>query len=207
MKAQLNKIGVIVLGIGIFAAIMLPHLLWIGGLLWGVGALLIALGAQPIGTKLSLIIGSIVLYGAYQVVFFISNKTEPETFLIPAGYEGKVRVFYSQLRGEPEAREDKRIIYQIPDDGIYKTQVKFTQGFVNYEFWMLSPDGSRLPIPYEGMKGVTLQDNEVAVRKLSSGVFKSQPSVYFYVGRKAGLDQWNAQKEARFDSLAIAKLK
>lgn len=73
------------------------------------------------------------------------NTTEPETFLIPNGYRGKIRVIFNQKCGQPIKYEAKSRLYKIPNDGILMTQFKAEQGFINQEFYIIE-NGKRRKI-------------------------------------------------------------
>ena len=207
IKPLLHRIGLTMLFVGLSAAIMWPMQFWIGGTIWVLGCIVILLGHETWGTKLSLIALTFFGYFMYQVIFYVNNRSEPETFLIPEGYRGKVRVIYDQPRGTPEVREEKRVVYQIGDTGVFLTKVQMRPGFVDWQFYTVKPDGTRIPLPYRGAKSENMPDDVVGVRELQSERFANQNSMRFYIGTKADVERLDQRYEQKADSLAKALMR
>jgi energy-coupling factor transporter transmembrane protein EcfT len=79
---------------------------------------------------------------AYQL-----NKAEPETFLIPQNFRGKIVIFYEEKCGQEPVYEQGRRIYKFPDNGILITNFKKTRGILDQEFYFVDETGNRTPIP------------------------------------------------------------
>jgi hypothetical protein len=58
------------------------------------------------------------------------SKAEPEVHLIPKGYKGPVIIIFDDKQGRPEKYENGKRVYEIPMDGVLKTQFKKQQGFI-----------------------------------------------------------------------------
>jgi hypothetical protein len=58
------------------------------------------------------------------------NKSEPEIHLIPKDYTGAVIIIYDQEDGKPKKYEGDFRVYEIPQDGVLKTQFKHPNGFI-----------------------------------------------------------------------------
>lgn len=53
-----------------------------------------------------------------------TNIVEGEIHLIPKGYEGPVIIVFDQQNGVPEKYENGSRVYEIPNDGVLRTQFK-----------------------------------------------------------------------------------
>ncbi|HEX8529388.1 MAG TPA: hypothetical protein VF646_05175, partial [Cytophagales bacterium] len=74
-------------------------------------------------------IGSFILLCALlSGLFSIFNKAEPETILVPKGYEGVVVVIFDQQEGAPAKYEGKDRVYEIPEDGVLLTRFAWDTG-------------------------------------------------------------------------------
>ena len=90
------------------------------------------------------------------------QRTEPETYLIPKDFIGKVRIifnqngstykykdwnkkdtFYTSKVGASKSYENGRRIYEIPSDGILLTQFSENEGFYNRQYYSVDCDGKR----------------------------------------------------------------
>lgn len=83
------------------------------------------------------------------IYFFASCQTaEPETFIIPDGYKGKVMIVFEKPNGVTPKFERNRRIYEIPKSGILVTQFKINEGFMNRQFYYIDSFNQRIPIKY-----------------------------------------------------------
>ena len=53
-----------------------------------------------------------------------TNDVEGEIHLIPKGYEGPVIIAFDEQNGMPEKYENGSRVYEIPNDGVLRTQFK-----------------------------------------------------------------------------------
>jgi len=69
----------------------------------------------------------------FSFLFFLSsciNQAEPETHLIPKGYKGYVIIIFDEKNGMPEKYENDSRVYEIPSDGVLRTQFKEQTGWI-----------------------------------------------------------------------------
>jgi hypothetical protein len=94
--------------------------------------------------------------GSMNVFFLITilmsslgcNKyPEPETYLIPKGFTGRIDVILDQANGLPKKYENGRRVYEIPSNGILLTQFKDEYGIVNRQYFYVDSVGKRFSIP------------------------------------------------------------
>lgn len=88
------------------------------------------------------------IIGIYAISFASSylTKPEPETFLIPANFDGKVRIVYGEECGNKPPIENGRRVLQIPDNGLLVIQPKFEAGIIDHEYYFVDQNGKRTPI-------------------------------------------------------------
>jgi hypothetical protein len=72
-----------------------------------------------------------------------SQKPEPETYLIPQGFTGRVNILFNREDGVPRKYEDGRRVYQIPANGILLTQFRDEYGFVDRRYYYFDSSGKR----------------------------------------------------------------
>jgi len=104
-----------------------------------IGTILVLLSTKNWKTKL-LSVGIPVVVGTF---FTYRSYTTPATYLIPEGYRGNVMVVFNQKDGQDEAYEGRRRIYRIPLTGVLFTKFKDEEGFINEEYYYVSPSGHR----------------------------------------------------------------
>lgn len=141
------------------------------------------------------------------------NTTEPETFLIPKGYRGTVRVVFDQTCGQPVKYEAKRRLYEIPNDGILLTQFKAEQGFIDQKFYIIE-NGKRRKIEQLMVQAFneewTLEKNQSEPPRNRVSIFEagrtySDGSSEFYVCTYNQFRNYGVIYEQTFDSLITAK--
>ena len=93
------------------------------------------------------------------------DRAEPETYLIPDGFTGKVQIIFNQNGvpvkyqneygrdtiytpkiGTPVKYEYGRRIYEIPTSGILLTQFQDNEGFINRLYFYKYKNGKRRPL-------------------------------------------------------------
>jgi hypothetical protein len=72
--------------------------------------------------------------------------TEPELFLIPKGYSGRIDIIYNQTNGQQRQYENKRRVYNIPNNGILLTQFNDNYGSIDQEYYYVDSLGNRQPL-------------------------------------------------------------
>ncbi|MEM8584102.1 MAG: hypothetical protein AAGF87_07535 [Bacteroidota bacterium] len=86
--------------------------------------------------------------GIYAISFVSSylTKPEPEAFLIPATFEGKIRIVYGEECGiNPSAINGRREL-QIPSDGLLIIQPEFEAGIIDHEYYFVDQNGNKTEI-------------------------------------------------------------
>ena len=68
---------------------------------------------------------------------------EPVIYLIPADYMGNVYIFHNVPDGVPLKREGRARIYEIPKDGILRSQSPEISGYYSAQYFYVTPDGKR----------------------------------------------------------------
>jgi hypothetical protein len=104
-----------------------------------VGTVLILLSINNWKFKL-LTIGLPLAFVGYS---FYNSFTTPERYLIPEDYRGSVIVIFNQKDGQKKEYEGKRRLYRIPSTGVLFTQFKDEQGWINQDYYLVSPNGQR----------------------------------------------------------------
>lgn len=141
-------------------------------------------------------------------VLFSCDNGEQEIIVVPKDYKGYVLIIFNQKDGNPTKYEGKKRVYEIPQNGVLKTQFTGNYGsvgFADYYYENISL-GNRLPSLVEIEK--TPIDTVVGFRGATGTIKKSADSeeriefVKFYIGTKSQIEQ--AKNEA--DKLDIVKL-
>jgi hypothetical protein len=120
---------------------------------------------------------------------------EPEIHLIPAGYMGNVYILHDVPDGEPLKREGRARVYEIPKDGILRSQSSENPGVQNEQYFYVTPDGKREKIIGDWMSTVhdtpeNRADKTLGIYFPRTGSFSSQDlkcAIHFeeyYVGTK-----------------------
>jgi hypothetical protein len=72
------------------------------------------------------------------------EMAEPEIHLIPAGYMGNIYIFHNVPDGEPPKYEGRARVYQIPTDGILRSNTSMNMGWhFTPQYFYVWPDGKR----------------------------------------------------------------
>jgi hypothetical protein len=112
------------------------------------------------------------------IAFFLLNicssfgckNPEPEDYLIPKGYIGRVTVIFNQKKGALPKRENGRRVYEIPTSGIFLTQFKAEYGFINHCFYYVDENGKRTPL--EIFRDEAFKDRTSKADKNKVGIFE-----------------------------------
>jgi len=81
----------------------------------------------------------------FSIVLGCKNP-EPETYLIPYGFQGRVNVIFNQANGSPIRYEHGRRVYQIPPNGILLTQFTDGYGLIDHQYFYSNQDGNKKPL-------------------------------------------------------------
>lgn len=85
----------------------------------------------------------ILMFSIIQILVSCKNQPEPETYLIPQGFTGKVNIIFNQPTGKPAKYENGRRVYEVPSNGVLLTQFKDEEGIVNHEYYYVDSTGER----------------------------------------------------------------
>ncbi len=89
-----------------------------------------------------------IVIGIYAIFFASSylKKPEPEKFLIPINFEGKVRIVYGEECGINPSIINGRRELQIPNNGLLIIQPKFEAGIIDHEYYFVDQNGNKTEI-------------------------------------------------------------
>jgi hypothetical protein len=127
------------------------------------------------------------------------NQAEPETHLIPKGYKGYVIIIFDEKNGVPEKYENGSRVYEIPSDGVLRTQFKKQKGWiapgkVNYYYY---DNNERQKIEYlQSTQGVK-DDSKMYV--FSEEI--SKKTVRYLVGKLSEGDDYYKALRKKIDEL------
>lgn len=96
---------------------------------------------------IALLIGAVAVLWFITSLFFTKTTSTNDIYLIPAGFEGDIRVTYN-VQGAPALeKEGKYDLIPIRVDGTYDTsKPDMEYGLVTDQYFYVSPDGRRTPI-------------------------------------------------------------
>lgn len=77
------------------------------------------------------------------IYFTHRSFTTPAIYLIPEGYRGNVMVVFNQADGQDREYEGRKRVYRIPSTGVLFSKFKDEQGFINEEYYYVSPSGHK----------------------------------------------------------------
>ncbi|MGB7070289.1 MAG: hypothetical protein WBD22_12410 [Pyrinomonadaceae bacterium] len=101
-------------------------------------------------------------------------KTEfgdDEIFILPEGYIGFVLILHDQKNGEPGKYESGKRVYEIPSNGILKTQFSLNTGWHSPGKYFYKQNGKLTEIPY------LFDDRDIEARRaISSKIHICCPS-------------------------------
>jgi hypothetical protein len=127
------------------------------------------------------------------------NKAEPEVHLIPKGYKGPVIIIFDDKQGKPEKYEGDKRVYEIPSDGVLRTQFKKQEGFIapgDLKYYYYNENG-RQEINY-------LQSTQGVADSSSTYVFSkelSHSTVRYLVGKLNEGDDYYKALRKKIDEL------
>lgn len=141
-------------------------------------------------------------------MLFSCDSGEEEIIVIPENYTGYVLIIFNQKDGIPIKYEGEKRVYEIPQNGVLKTQFTGNEGwreFPEYYYERITPDNKLAS--FVEIKKVPI-DTIVGFMGANGTVKKSAESeeriefVKFYIGTKSQIEQ--AQQE--LEKLDIVKL-
>jgi hypothetical protein len=103
-------------------------LTWVGAALGG----LVVVGLLPLG----LVYGSMYVWG----------RAQPETYLVPEGFQGPVFIIFDQAGAAPLPMVDGRRVIEVPQSGVVVTSSAIAEGWKNPEVFRVLNTGIREPV-------------------------------------------------------------
>lgn len=111
-----------------------------------IATVLVFLSKKSLKTKLLTTILPFVFYLPATYLFLLAyNYTTPKTFLIPANYQGALRIVYEQKCGTSYKSENGRRVLTFPDNGILILNEKFDGG-VNNKYYLFDKNDARIMV-------------------------------------------------------------
>ncbi len=137
------------------------------------------------------------------------KQPEPETYLLPYGFKGKVNIIFNQSKGASAKYENGRRLYEIPSNGILLTQFKDEEGIVNHEYYYIDSTGKRTELKiFSDDEKDKIKDTVGVFRDGTVGVYgnssdpKSLSYQEFYVTNGSEIDSYfTLQYQKRFDDM------
>ncbi len=203
-------IGLILIAITFIACVISFWLLYYGSFIFAIGACFVFLSKRSLKTKILTTILPIFFYLPTTYFFLLAyNYSTPKIFLIPADYDGTIRIIFEEKCGESLQIKNGRQIFNFPENGILILNEKF-DGHINHEYYLVDKNGKQtkveqtlnsadkhktLPYILVGSAG-TIGDE-------SGGIAFSD----FYLYNKDTLKMNNLKVSQQFDSLTIEIVK
>lgn len=129
------------------------------------------------------------------------SRGEDEVVILPEDYTGYVVIIYDQEDGASPRYEDKKRVYEIPTDGILKTQFTNNPGWADlpeFYYGSISPENK---VPYEVEYDEVPTDSVVAFGGVAGGVSRDLEGksivrfLEYYVGTKSQIQEAVDQAE------------
>ena len=154
-----------------------------------------------------------VIFFSFILLFMISSciaNGEQEVIVVPKNFKGYIVIIFNQKEGTPIKYEGKKRVYEIPKNGILRTQFKINDGwreFAEYYYESITPE-NKLPSFAEIKKNPT--DSIVGLMGANGTVKMNSKSeerlefCEFYIGNKSDIEQAQEQVE-KLDILKLGK--
>jgi hypothetical protein len=127
------------------------------------------------------------------------NSGEQEIIVVPPNYEGYILIFFNQRDGNPVKYEGNKRVYEIPKNGVLKTQFKGNYGNVGFAEYYYGKIGKKYKIPsivslneasnsiagFRGGNGTVRRSNNSEIVEFSE----------FYIGTKTKIQHYQQQAE------------
>lgn len=122
-------------------------LLWIFAIpVFVIGVILILVSGKSVKTKLLAAFAPFAFIVAGASIFWhFYSKTTPETYLIPADFQGNFRVVYGEPCGLQPAEEDGRRVMPIPPNGVLIVAPEAEYGTIDHQYYFVDANGKRTP--------------------------------------------------------------
>ncbi len=138
------------------------------------------------------------------------NNGDKEIIIVPKNYTGYIVIIYSQKNGKPIKYENGKRIYEIPSNGILKTQFKGNYGlrdFTEYYFEQVNPN-NKIPSYVEFDKiPPNVVVGFIGANGNANKDYEGKQTVeysFYYVGTKADIQKEIEQAE-KLDIISLAQ--
>jgi len=149
------------------------------------------------------------------LMFFGCNTSEQEIIIAPRDYKGYILVIFNQENGQPIKYEGKKRVYEIPQNGILKTQFSINSGLGEppiFYYEKIAPE-SRLPssmfYEFETLPIDTVVGFEGATGSVRKNDYNEERVRFaeFYIGTKSDIEQAMKEKDklTQMDILKLAE--
>ena len=204
LRDKAYLVGLTLIAISFIACVIIFWLLNYGVFFFAFGAILVAVSKKSNKTKLLTTILPILVYVPVTYIFLLAyNYTTPKSFLIPADYEGTLRIVYEEKCGTKLKKEDGRQIFRFPNNGILILNEDFDGG-INHDYYLVDKEGNRRKIEqildYKDRKFPSIQVGGAGTLGASDNDESIKFSDFYLYNRDAVLvDDYKASQ--RFDSI------
>jgi hypothetical protein len=153
-------------------------------------------------------IGLLILALLFTVGIYLwqTEIGDDEMFILPEGYRGVVFILYDQKNGEPAKYEQGKRVYEIPPNGVLKTQFSLNTGWHRFGEYYYKENGKLVKIPYvidgkDTESNRSIEPDKVHVCCSSSGKAGKDPNDapiifgQFYVGTKEDISNASEKRE------------
>jgi hypothetical protein len=157
----------------------------------------------------------VTIMGIYTMSFIATDLTAhvAETFLLPVGFEGNVRVVYGEECGIEPPFENGRRILQIPSNGLLIIKPEFVAGIIDHQYYFVDNIGNReIASQHDSSKGISHGGTGSIGGAMPDGSISSESpfaihfaDIYVYnVNAKVRTDREFTLHKRRIDSLTTA---
>ncbi len=212
-------IGISLLLIGAFGLTFMAFFAIIGLPIFIIGIILILVSKRKLKIKLFWILGTLASIIIFWPIWTKINTIEPETYLIPKDYAGKVKIIYGLDCGIEPKIENGRKILKIPNDGILFVKYKFKSGIIDHEYYSVSKNGERIKLKqYENYRdraknipGIGFGASGNFPGEMPNGGFSSESPLTVHYSEfqvlKDTIVEYDFLKEKKFDSIVRNRIK
>jgi len=211
-------LGIALLLIGAFGLTFAAFFAIIGLPVFIIGIILILLSKRKLKTKALWILGSVVTIIGFWPIWTKINTIEPETYLVPEDFSGKIKIIYGLECGIKPKIENGRRILEIPNDGILFVDYEFKSGIIDHEYYSIDKNGKRVKLErYENYEkgtknvpGIGFGASGNFPGEMPNGGFSSESPLTvhyseFQVIRDSTV-QYDFNSERKFDSIVRARI-
>lgn len=140
-------IGIVLLVVGAFGLTYVVFFAIIALPIFVAGIVLVLVTSKPWKLKIisiGIFIGSILIFWP---IWIYINSAEPEIFLIPEDYRGRVNIIFKKGCGQELAKTDEGFVYNIPDSGILILNADQKFGIIRHTYFLIDKNGNRTELP------------------------------------------------------------